>query len=283
MKHAGSTEDLKTHARQLEPVAPQTSPPWQSPASQSLTSKLVVLTACLLLVAVFLDAPVRALALSLDPSLKAVLRGVTGFGNSAWPLGIGLALLALFELLRRSSTPILSDHLKTCRSVVLLVMTSVALSGFLASLTKHMIGRIRPSTDADAMVLEFSVMAFRSGWAAFPSGHATTALAAATALALCFPRHAWGWMAIGALAAVSRALIGVHWLTDCLAGMVLGAVVATLVHQKLLDRGHQLKTAPIAVRAVAAGAGAAVLALARFQVRRLWQRIKAQAGPFHRR
>lgn len=261
MKNAGSTDDLKTYASPLDPVAPRSALSWQSPASQSLSSKLVVLAACLLLAAALFDAPVRSLAQSLDPSLKATLRAVTGFGNSAWPLGIGLVLLVLLELLRRSSAPIPKDYLKTCQSVVVLVMASVALSGFLASLTKNMIGRIRPSTETDAMVLEFSLMAFRSGWAAFPSGHATTAVAAATALALCFPRLSWGWLAIGILAALSRALIGVHWLTDCLAGMMLGAVVAAFLYQRMIAAGHKLTTAPEAVLRVAVGIGAASLTL----------------------
>ncbi|MFA9232168.1 MAG: phosphatase PAP2 family protein, partial [Microgenomates group bacterium] len=84
---------------------------------------------------------------------------------------------------------------------------------------------------------------------------------AATALALCFPRLSWGWLAIGILAALSRALIGVHWLTDCLAGMMLGAVIAAFLYQRMIAAGHRLTTAPEAVLRVAVGIGSASLTL----------------------
>jgi membrane-associated phospholipid phosphatase len=283
MKHAGSNDDLKALTSQADLPALDSLPSWPSLRSQSLGSKLVVLAASLLLFAVLFDAPVRALSESLDPSVKATLRVVTGFGNSAWPLGIGIALLVILELLRRSPATIQKDDLTTLRSFVLLAMASVALSGFVASLTKHMIGRIRPSTEADAMVLEFSLMAFRAGWAAFPSGHATTAMAAATALALCFPRHSWALLTIGSLAALSRALIGVHWVTDCLAGMMLGAATTVFLYRTMIGRGHKLTKVPEAVSMVAAGAVNLLPILAGRWLRRLRQLIRDEDTSFRHR
>lgn len=243
MKHAGSREDLL--GRLGFGKATDTGSParFGGVGGQSLVSRLVCLACALLLVAIVADAPVRALARSLDPSLVSVLRFVTGFGNSAWPLGIGLTLLAMVALARRTGR-IAPDALNDFRSVLVLVVGSVAISGFLASLTKNVIGRIRPSTSADAEVLEFVMMSFRAGWAAFPSGHATTATACAVALALCFPRHAWAWLSIGLLAALSRAFLGVHWLTDCLAGIFLGAVVTLQLKTWLDARGHRFALDP---------------------------------------
>jgi membrane-associated phospholipid phosphatase len=239
MKHAGSNETLKAAA--TVPPTPVVRPNALGLAAQSPVSRLVLAAGCFLLIALVVDGPVRALAQSLDPSANAVLRFLTGFGNSAWPLGIGLTLLALIEALRRSDPEFLTEEVRAVRSMLVFVVASVAISGFLASLSKHVIGRIRPSTDPEAMVLDFSVMAFKTGWAAFPSGHATTAAAAAVALALCFPRHAWAWATVGALAAMSRALLGVHWLTDCLAGVVLGTVVALEIHRRMTAAGHRLE------------------------------------------
>ncbi len=73
-----------------------------------------------------------------------------------------------------------------------------------------------------------------SGWS-FPSGHAT----AATALALIFTLLAWRtprrWMALtagllyAALMAGSRVVLGVHYPTDVLAGMLVGVLSVSAV------------------------------------------------------
>ena len=177
MKDAGSDE-ASTDATS-KPQMPGAWPTAFGFASQSLASRLVLAAGCFLLLALVADGPVRNFAQSLDSSAQAVLRFATEFGNSAWPLGIGLVLLGLIATLRRFDPAFMTDEVHRVRSMLAFVVVSVATSGVLASLSKHVIGRIRPSTDPEAMVFDFSVMSFKSGWAAFPSGHATTAAAAA--------------------------------------------------------------------------------------------------------
>lgn len=282
MKHAGSTESLRPQAAAAGAAGPSATPPWHDPRSQSLLSKLTVLAAGLFLLAVLADGPVRALAQSLDPSARAALRIVTEFGNSAWPLGSGLVLLLLCAALRRSATPPPPADLAAFRSAIILLLSAVALSGALASLTKHVIGRIRPSTEPDAMVMDFAFMAIKAGWAAFPSGHATTATAAAVALGLCFPRHAWAWLAVGVTAALSRALLGVHWLSDCLAGILLGAVVALLLHRRMVAAGSRHQEACRALPALIAATASALRRLPVAPMRAaasLLRRLAARARP----
>jgi len=70
-----------------------------------------------------------------------------------------------------------------------------------------------------------------SAGSSFPSGHAAASAACWMAIALVagrwFPRRVRPWFAIGAvviasLVAASRALLGVHWVTDVVAGLVVG-------------------------------------------------------------
>lgn len=230
-----------------DPEATGTSPlGWFATAArrQGRLSWLVTFACALLLVAVVADGPVRQLARSLDPSVVAVLRAVTRFGNSAWPVGLSLLFLAATTIVSRRPNPFAPEMLGNLRSALILVIGSVMISGTIASLTKNMIGRARPSMGPDTQVFEFAMMSFRASWASFPSGHATTAMAGAIALAVIFPRQAFAWLAIGLTAALSRAFLGVHWLTDCLAGIALGALVSLTLRRWMEAPQHKFQVEP---------------------------------------
>jgi undecaprenyl-diphosphatase len=71
---------------------------------------------------------------------------------------------------------------------------------------------------------------------AFPSGHATTAFAAAVALAMLAPSLRWPALALAALVAYSRVYLGVHYWSDIIAGAVLGALIGAAVALLVLRR-----------------------------------------------
>jgi undecaprenyl-diphosphatase len=83
----------------------------------------------------------------------------------------------------------------------------------------------------------------------FPSGHAVAASVTVVAIVLAlFPAgpHRWGWGVAAALfsfvMAVSRAYLAAHWLSDAVAGTLLGVTVAlgsALVVQWIRDERHK--------------------------------------------
>jgi undecaprenyl-diphosphatase len=73
----------------------------------------------------------------------------------------------------------------------------------------------------------------------FPSGHASSAFAAAAALAVFAPRWLGAlFLAIAALVGVSRTELGVHYVTDVAAGSVLGAAIGLAIGLALRNRRH---------------------------------------------
>jgi membrane-associated phospholipid phosphatase len=94
----------------------------------------------------------------------------------------------------------------------------------LSSLVKDAVDRPRPFADGG-----IHAVGRLPGGSSFPSGHAATAFAAATVVAILAPRLRVPAHVLAALVAFSRVYLGVHFLSDVLAGAVLGIGVGLLV------------------------------------------------------
>ena len=94
-------------------------------------------------------------------------------------------------------------------------------SGIISSLIKVLGDRPRPPLVMfDARVVG-KVLWIHS----FPSGHATTAFAAAFLWAAFLPRFRWALYTLAALVALSRVYLGVHFPFDVTYGAILGALI----------------------------------------------------------
>ncbi|WP_083275908.1 phosphatase PAP2 family protein [Pseudonocardia sp. HH130630-07] len=104
---------------------------------------------------------------------------------------------------------------------------ALAVSAGAVQLFKHLYGRARPED-----------MLVASDFGSFPSGHVANAATIATVLFVLFPR---AWVAIAGAVwtvamAFSRTLLAVHWATDTVGGVLVGAGAALLLAAVLLPR-----------------------------------------------
>ena len=70
---------------------------------------------------------------------------------------------------------------------------------------------------------------FPSDRFSFPSGHALNSFAIGTVIALAFPFAAVPVLVLAASVAASRVVLGLHWLSDVIAGALVGLVIGTSV------------------------------------------------------
>jgi undecaprenyl-diphosphatase len=75
---------------------------------------------------------------------------------------------------------------------------------------------------------------FPSDRFSFPSGHALNAFAISSVIALAFPGVALPVLAVAASVAASRVVLGLHWLSDVLAGSLAGLLIGTAVWLALI-------------------------------------------------
>jgi undecaprenyl-diphosphatase len=119
------------------------------------------------------------------------------------------------------------------------------IAGGFNTVLKHLVGRGRPKfMHGDHS--EF-VPFGGSGWDSFPSGHSMATFAVATVLAIRFPRARWLLVLLALAVSLSRLFRASHFLTDIVAGAVLGLLVGAVVAHPWKDRRAAVTSALIAV------------------------------------
>jgi len=68
----------------------------------------------------------------------------------------------------------------------------------------------------------------------FPSGHSMTAFAVMVPVALVYPEFTPGWFFCAVSVALSRIILGMHFLSDVLAGSTIGALLGYAAYRVLL-------------------------------------------------
>jgi undecaprenyl-diphosphatase len=187
--------------------------------------------AALIVVAMFtIDAPTIIAARQLSYPVHRLFAVITDFGKSGWflwPLGLLLMVIAL------AAAPRLGRIGERVLGAVAVRLTflflAIGVPGLFASLAKNMIGRARPFVGGSANPFLYHPFDWRPAYASLPSGHTTTAVAAAIAIGALWPRSRPYLWAYAVVIAVSRLVITAHHPSDVLAGALVGGVGALLV------------------------------------------------------
>jgi membrane-associated phospholipid phosphatase len=162
---------------------------------------------------------------------------ITKFGLSSWflyPLGtILLALAAIASAaLPRLTQGVLAALGVRCGFLFL----AIGAPGLFVTIVKRLIGRARPFVGGHDDPFLYVPFIWRPAYAAMPSGHATTAVAAAIAIGAVWPRSRLVMWLYALIIMLSRVVVLAHHPSDVIAGALVGAVGALGVRRYFAAR-----------------------------------------------
>jgi len=218
---------------------------FRPPRLDPVATAAVVAAAVMLVVVVALtqDAAAAGWRASLGDWGWRFFQFATRFGKSDWllvPSGV-LALVILFADWRSAGRAVAAAWMEI-GAYAGVVFVAIAFPGIVANIIKPLLGRVRPNVleDGGAAFVPFTL---GYGHASFPSGHATTMGSFAIVAAATLGARSLPIVAAAAVVAVSRAMIGVHNLSDVVGGVLLGGGLAYLVLRHAAAAGLGFKRA----------------------------------------
>ncbi|TMJ01068.1 MAG: phosphatase PAP2 family protein [Alphaproteobacteria bacterium] len=183
----------------------------------------------------FLDAPGVVFAKSLPLWVVETFNEITDFGKSGWfliPIG---GLIVLAAILCTPAAGRITTLMLTSLIVRLgYVFIAIALPSLFVTIVKRLIGRVRPSELGPYAYVPWS---WKPAFASMPSGHATTAAAAAIAIGALWPKARAPMWAYAALIMASRVIIEAHYVSDVIAAAFVGGFGAILARNWFAARG----------------------------------------------
>jgi membrane-associated phospholipid phosphatase len=158
-----------------------------------------------------------------SPELKKVMQTVSKVGD--WPAHVIAGLLGIAIAFVRKS--------KTWMRIFLAMLVALALAGVSGRVVKLATGRARPSVKTEA---HWNGTRFSSKYHAFPSGHTASSTAFFVALFLKRKKIGAPLLLIPVLIALSRMVVGAHYLSDVTFAAILGVICAVLATRWLSTR-----------------------------------------------
>lgn len=142
------------------------------------------------------------------------------------PIGSGVTLLAACAIVVVCGRVFRRSRLE---GAAWLGMLAFVTSGALEFTLKHLVSRSRPQ--AGLSCLAFLGPAWLPDVDSFPSGHATSVFSVAAAFASCYPALGPVLYALAAAVAMGRVYLARHYVSDIVAGAMIGIVIAALLRR----------------------------------------------------
>ncbi|MBI4273661.1 MAG: phosphatase PAP2 family protein [Rhizobiales bacterium] len=204
-----------------------------------LTAGAVIVLAAAIWQMFLFDAAMAAGARLVPRWIGFLFHTITDFGKSGWFLWpIGIVLIAMAVIGALALTRVNRLVLAALAARLMFIFLAIGIPGLFVTIVKRLIGRARPSlTGPPFDPFSYSPFSWNPAFASIPSGHATTAFAAAIAIGALWPKTRWIMWSYAIVIAVSRVIVSAHYPSDVLVGAAVGMLGALLVRNYFAARG----------------------------------------------
>ena len=185
----------------------------------------------------FVDRAATDWALHLPQDFKDTFDQISNAGESGWFLiPFGCIVLILAALTAPELPRLTQGVLGALAARFGFLFLAIGVPSLFDTIVKRLIGRARPYVDIDGSPFTYMPFAWRSEYASLPSGHATTAGAAAFAIGAIWPRSRPVVWLYALIVVFSRVVVMAHHPSDVIAGLVVGAVGAAWLRRLFAAR-----------------------------------------------
>lgn len=145
---------------------------------------------------------------------------ITTLGDSKWYFMMLVPAFLIFYFIVKNK----NRYMK-----ILFLLVAISASGLVNTLIKWVAGRNRPINLFDHGLFGFDYFEAIYELNSFPSGHTVTVFSLAAALSMLFPRFGFLAFIPAVVIALSRVIITSHFVSDVIAGAVVGILCALAV------------------------------------------------------
>ncbi|MGB8743039.1 MAG: phosphatase PAP2 family protein [Xanthobacteraceae bacterium] len=157
---------------------------------------------------------------------------ITNFGLSGWFLfPFGFCVLCLAAIISPALSYMSRGVLLALAARFGFLFLAIGIPGLFVTIVKRLIGRARPYVGNFDDPFAYRPFIWRSEYASMPSGHSTTAVAAAIAIGAIWPRTRPVMWLYAIIILLSRVFVLAHHPSDVIAGVLTGAVGALLLRR----------------------------------------------------